>query len=75
MQVARWGNSLAVRLPADLVRRLGLKQGDRIDLVADDGLMKVRRHPGSEEVLADLRRFRGTLPAAGRLTRDAAHER
>ncbi|MEQ9564472.1 MAG: AbrB/MazE/SpoVT family DNA-binding domain-containing protein, partial [Pseudomonadales bacterium] len=28
MQVAKWGNSLAVRLPADLVRELGLKEGD-----------------------------------------------
>ena len=32
MQVAKWGNSLAVRLPADLVRELGLKEGDQIDL-------------------------------------------
>ena len=37
MQVAKWGNSLAVRLPADLVRELGLKEGDQIDLVKDDG--------------------------------------
>ena len=29
MQVAKWGNSLAVRLPADLVRELGLKEGKR----------------------------------------------
>ena len=32
MQVAKWGNSLAVRLPAELVRTLGLKEGDQIDL-------------------------------------------
>lgn len=75
MQVARWGNSLAVRLPADLVRELGLKEGDRIDLVKDDGKVKVRRRPRADEVLADLRRFRGRLPAAERLSRDAAHER
>ena len=36
MQVAKWGNSLAVRLPAELVRELGLKEGDQIDLVKDD---------------------------------------
>lgn len=75
MQVAKWGNSLAVRLPADLVRELGLKEGDQIDLVKDDGKVKVRRRPRADEVLAGLRRLRGRLPAAERLSRDAAHER
>ena len=75
MQVAKWGNSLAVRLPADLVRELGLKEGDQIDLVKDEGTVKVRRLPRADEVLDGLRRFRGRLPAADRLGRDTAHER
>ena len=32
MQVAKWGNSLAVRIPAELVRELELREGDEIDL-------------------------------------------
>lgn len=75
MQVARWGNSLAVRLPKDLVRELGLQEGDQIDLVKDDGAVLVRRLPRADEVLESLRRFRGKLPAAERLSRDDAHER
>ena len=75
MQIARWGNSLAVRLPMDLVRRLGLKEGDQIDLVADGDTLKVLRQPRAEEVLAGLRRFRGRLPAVERLSRDGANER
>jgi antitoxin MazE len=75
MQIAKWGNSLAVRLPAELVRKLGLKEGDHIDLVKDDGAVKVRRQPRADEVLEGLRRFRAKLPAAERLSRDAAHER
>ncbi|SEM26056.1 transcriptional regulator/antitoxin, MazE [Roseovarius azorensis] len=75
MQIAKWGNSLAVRLPAELVRKLGLKEGDQIDLVKDGGRFKVQRQPRADEVLDGLRRFRGKLPAAERLTRDAAHER
>ena len=58
MQIARWGTSLAVCLPVDLVRRLGLKEGDRIDLVADKGALEVSREPSAQEVLAGLRRFR-----------------
>jgi hypothetical protein len=30
MQVSKWGNSLAVRLPAMVVEALGLKEGDEI---------------------------------------------
>ena len=75
MQVARWGNSLAVRLPAELVRELGLKEGDQIDLLKDDGAVTVRRQPRAEEVLERLRRFRGRLPSSERLSRNAAHER
>ena len=73
MQVAKWGNSLAVRLPADLVRKLGLKEGDH--LLADNGALRVQRQPRADEVLEGLRRFRGRLPAEERLSRDAAHER
>lgn len=75
MQVAKWGNSLAVRLPAELVRDLGLKEGDQIELVKDANTVVVRRHPRAEEVLRSLRRYRGVLPQDARLSRDAAHER
>ncbi len=74
MQVAKWGNSLAVRLPAKLVRELGLQEGDQIDLIADKGNLKVRRQPRADEVLEGLHRFRGRLPVAKRLSRDAANE-
>ncbi|MEQ8964361.1 MAG: AbrB/MazE/SpoVT family DNA-binding domain-containing protein [Azospirillaceae bacterium] len=75
MQVAKWGNSLAVRLPVELVRELGLQAGDRITLRADrDGLV-VSRQSRPEEILEGLRRFRGRLPATERLDRDDAHAR
>ena len=50
MKVARWGNSLAVRLPASLVFELGLKEGDQI---------KLARNPeGAFEVSFDEARMR-----------------
>ncbi|WP_029029248.1 AbrB/MazE/SpoVT family DNA-binding domain-containing protein [Salinarimonas rosea] len=75
MQVAKWGNSLAIRLPADLVRELGLKEGDQVALRADADGLAVKREPRPEEVLASLRRFRGRLPARERLSRDDANAR
>jgi len=75
MKVVRWGNSLAVRLPAKLVRELCLAEGDRIDLIRDNGVLRVRRLPRTREVLQSLRQFRGRLPAYERLGRDDAHSR
>lgn len=75
MRVARWGNSLAVRLPARLVQQLGLKEGDHIDLRVDCQGLAIARHRSTEEVLADLRRYRGRLAAGERLSQDEAHER
>jgi antitoxin MazE len=38
--VAKWGNSLALRLPAEYVRRIGIKEGDQVELslTIDGGL-------------------------------------
>lgn len=40
LQIARWGNSLALRIPADYARRIGISEGDRVEasLTADGGL-------------------------------------
>lgn len=40
LNIARWGNSLALRIPADYARLAGLKEGDSVDasLTADGGI-------------------------------------
>lgn len=76
MQIARWGNSLAVRLPAALVERLGLKEGDHIEIQPlGKGVLGVDRALTLEERLEILRRSRGALPSDYRFDRDSAHER
>lgn len=37
MQVARWGNSLAIRLPAAVVKALDLKEGDQVEISVRGG--------------------------------------
>ncbi len=75
MQVSRWGNSLAVRLPAAVVEALGLKEGDQIDIqVAGRNVFEVSKAPGRRELLARLRKFRGRLPASFRFDRLEANE-
>ncbi len=75
MKVAKWGNSLAIRLPAELVQELGLKEGDSIDVRASDEGLVIARHRRPDEVLALLGQFRGRLPSSERLSRDEANER
>ena len=76
MQVSRWGNSLAVRLPASVVKALDLKEGDDIELVvADARVFQVKKKPDQEDILSRLRKFRGKLPADFKFDRDEAHAR
>lgn len=76
MQVSKWGNSLAVRLPAAVVDALGLKEGDEIEIAVDaERQFSVRRKPDPEALLARLRRFRGRLPADFRFDRAEANAR
>lgn len=76
MQVAKWGNSLAVRLPVAVVEALTLKEGDEIEIeVAGARTFEVKKHPGARELLARLRKFRGRLPADFKFDRLEANER
>jgi antitoxin MazE len=76
MQVAKWGNSLAVRLPAAVVEALGLKDGDDIEIrVLDTHEFAIARKPERAELLTRLRAFRGRLPADFKFDRDTANER
>ncbi len=55
LKVAKWGNSLAVRLPADMVRELGLKEGDFVDrdvLALKRALPKLTREQALERMMA-----------------------
>ena len=64
MQVAKWGNSLAIRLPAVVVEALNLKEGDEIDIaVAGERGFDVARQSTRREWLERLRAYQGRLPA------------
>jgi antitoxin MazE len=77
MRVSKWGNSLAVRLPAAVVDELGLKEGDEIGVRAsEDGReLRVARALSKEEAIASLRKYRGLMPKDFKFNRDEANER
>ncbi len=76
MQVAKWGNSLAVRLPSSVVEALELKEGDDVEIhLAGARSFAVAKAPSARQLLARLRKYRGRLPATFRFDRLEANER
>ena len=76
MQVGKWGNSLAVRLPATVVEALGLKEGDNIEIeIAGARVFRVSRDNSRAEAVRRLQAMQKPLPPGFRFSRDEAHER
>ena len=75
MQVAKWGNSLAVRFPASLVAALDLKEGEEVELyLVGEKQFEVTKKASPSELLARLRKLRGRLPADFHFNRLEANE-
>jgi len=76
MQVSKWGNSLAIRLPAAVVEALGLKEGDDIEVqIAGARAFEVGRDQSRQRALAKLRKLSRPLPAGFVFDREEANER
>jgi antitoxin MazE len=76
MQVAKWGNSLAVRLPAAVVEALGLQEGDRIEIrIAGKRKFEIARDRSAEKAIERIRRLRRPLPPGFKFDRLEANER
>jgi len=76
MQVAKWGNSLAVRLPSAVVEALELKEGDQIEIrIAGDREFEVSHDQSRHKALERLRQLRRPLPPGFTFSREQANER
>lgn len=76
MRVARWGGSLAVRLPRKPVEQLGLRPGDELDIVVASGrrVEVVRKHR-REQAVGHIRSRQWPLPPDYRFDRAEADSR
>ena len=76
MRVAKWGNSLAVRLPRAVAEALQLQEGDEIEIhVAGSRDFAVARKLDCAELIRRLRDFRGRLPVDFKFEREEANAR
>ena len=54
LQIAKWGNSLAMRIPASVVRRLKLRAGDTVHAeVLANGALAIKTAHWSRAAFAD----------------------
>ena len=76
MQAAKWGNSLAIRLPQAVVKALKLREGDEIEItVAGTRHFEVARDRKRDEALKRLRTLKRPLPPGFKFDREEANER
>jgi len=76
MKVFKCGNSLTVRFPAGLVQALDLKEGEEVELhLIGTRTFEVSKNADAKELLAQLRQFRGRLPADFHFDRFEANAR
>jgi antitoxin MazE len=74
MQIGKWGNSLAVRLPKDVVDRHNLKEGEFIDSRAFDRALRDIQMT-REQALERAKALRRPLPVDWKFDRDEANAR
>lgn len=77
MQISKWGNSLAVRLPKALVDQLGLKEGDELNVVAasQETIEIETKEARRRRAIARMASRNWTLPPDYKFDRDEANQR
>jgi antitoxin MazE len=76
MRVSKWGDSLAIRLPAGVVEEHKLKEGDEIEVsIAGKRDFKTARDRNREKAIESLRRLARPLPPGFKFDREEVNER
>lgn len=76
MRVAKWGNSLAIRIPKDVADALSLEEGQQVEIErSKDGVLRIARKPNRTELIQQIRRMAKPLPPGWKFDRDEANAR
>ncbi|MDK4716971.1 AbrB/MazE/SpoVT family DNA-binding domain-containing protein [Rhizobium sp. CNPSo 4039] len=76
MQVAKWGNSLAIRIPSAVVDALDLKEGDDIVVrIGAGSAFEIERDDRRQKALEKVRSFKLKLPKDWKFDREDANSR
>lgn len=75
LQISKWGNSLAVRIPAEYVRRMGLADGEQVEasMTADGTLMLRKQGFDRKQFAKSLKTARASMPLGDSIIDDLRH--
>jgi len=76
MKLAKWGNSLAVRIPADVVAKLGIAPNEEVEIkVTGENSFEVRRDRRRQEAIEAIRKLARPLPPGYKFNREGIYDR
>lgn len=76
MKFAKWGNSIAIRIPAEVVAKLGISPNDEALIkMTGEHSFEITRDRRREEALKRMRELRFVLPDDYVFNREELHER
>jgi antitoxin MazE len=76
VKFAKWGNSIAIRIPAEVVAKLGISPNDEALIkMTGEHSFEITRDRRREEALKRMRELRFVLPDDYVFNREELHER
>ncbi|MGO9775306.1 MAG: AbrB/MazE/SpoVT family DNA-binding domain-containing protein [Terracidiphilus sp.] len=76
MKFAKWGNSIAVRIPAEVVAKLGISPDDEAQIkVTGEFSFEISRDRRREEALEAIRKLARPLPPGYKFNREEIYDR
>ena len=76
MKFAKWGNSVAIRIPAEVVARLGISPNDEAQIkVTGKYTFEVVRDRQRQKAIEAIRKLARPLPPGYKFNREEIHER
>ncbi len=76
MKLAKWGNSVAIRIPANVVAKLGFSPDQEVEIkVTGEHSFEVTRDRRREAAIEKMRKLRFAVPADYVFNRDEIYDR
>ena len=75
LKFAKWGNSLAIRIPAHGAEKLGFRPGESAQFaITKDNKLQISRDRSREEAIAKMRALRVVVPGDFKFDRDEIYD-
>lgn len=76
MRLAKWGNSLAIRIPAEVVEHLGIAPNEEVEIkVTGEHSFEVTRDRRRQEALEAIHKMAVPLPEGYKFNREEIYDR